>query len=57
MPSNAQELPIRWRLFNRIVQDIKTQNVSASADELQRIVDDAAGEVRAERRTKRARKA
>jgi len=43
---------VRWRLFHRSVQDIKTRNANARPDELQRIVDAAVREVRAERRAR-----
>jgi hypothetical protein len=43
---------VRWRVFHRTVQDIKARNANTGPDELQRIVDDAVREVRAERRTK-----
>ena len=48
---------VRWRVFHHTVQEIKAQNVSMTPDELQRIVDDAVREVRAERRAKRAHEA
>ena len=41
---------VRWRVFQRTVQDIKARNADADPDEIQRIVDEAVGEVRAERR-------
>ncbi len=46
------EEAVRWRVFHRTVQDIKARNADADPDELQRIVDDAVREVRAERRAK-----
>jgi hypothetical protein len=47
------EEAVRWRIFNRTVQEIKAHNANADPDELQAIVDDAVREVRAERRTRR----
>jgi hypothetical protein len=46
------EEAVRWRVFHRTVQDIKTRNVKTDAGELQRIVDDAVREVRAKRRAR-----
>jgi len=46
------EEAVRWRVFHRIVQDIRARNAGAAPDELQRIVDEAVNEVRAERRMK-----
>ena len=46
------EEAVRWRVFHRTVQDIKARNADADPDELQRMVDDAVREVRAERRAK-----
>ena len=43
---------VRWRVFQRTVQDIKVRNANTGLDEVQRIVDEAVGEVRAERRAK-----
>ena len=43
---------VRWRVFHRTVQDIKACNANTELDELQRIVDEAVDEVRAERRAK-----
>jgi hypothetical protein len=43
---------VRWRVFNRTVQDIKARTAGIDTDELQGIVDEAVREVRAERRTK-----
>ena len=48
---------VRWRVFHRTVQDIKTRNADTGPDELQRIVDDAVRQVRVERRAKRPGKA
>jgi hypothetical protein len=44
---------VRWRIFNRTVQGIKSRNAAADPDELQVIIDGAVREARAERRTKR----
>jgi hypothetical protein len=46
------EEAVRWRVFHRTVQDIKTGNAKTDPGELQRIVDDAVREVRAKRRAK-----
>ncbi len=40
---------VRWRIFNRTVQDIKAGHTGADLEELQAIVDDALSEVRAKR--------
>jgi Ribbon-helix-helix domain len=42
----------RWHVFHRAVQSIKKRNAKTDPGELQRIVDDAVREVRAERRAK-----
>jgi hypothetical protein len=47
------EEAVRWRIFNRSVQQIKARNADADPDELQAIVDAALREVRTQRRTKR----
>ena len=47
---------VRWRVFQRTVQDIKARNADADPDELQRTVDEAVREVRAERRATGKRK-
>ena len=44
------EEAVRWRAFQRTVEDIKARNADADPDEIQRIVDEAVGEIRAERR-------
>ena len=41
---------VRWRVFNKTVQDIKAKNAGSSVDDLQKLIDEALGEVRAERR-------
>jgi len=40
---------VRWRVFHRTVQDIKARNANTRPEELQRIVDEAAHEVRTHR--------
>jgi len=47
------EEAVRWRLFHRTVQDIKARNADTDPEELQRIIDNAVREVRAEKRAKR----
>ena len=47
------EEAVRWRVFHRTIRDIKARNAGADPDEIQRIVDEAVREVRAERRSKR----
>ncbi|MFY9724079.1 MAG: ribbon-helix-helix domain-containing protein [Bryobacteraceae bacterium] len=44
------EEAVRWRVFDRTVQDIKARNADASPEELQSLIDDAVREVRVERR-------
>ncbi len=39
--------------FNRSVQDIKARNANTDPEELQRLIENAVNEVRAERRAKR----
>ena len=46
------EEAVRRRVLQCTIQDIRTRNADADPDELQRIVDEAVSEVRAERRTK-----
>ena len=46
------EEAVRWRVFHRTVQDIKERNADTDPDELQRIIDGAVSEVRAERYAK-----
>jgi hypothetical protein len=43
------EEAVRWRVFHRTVQDIKTRNAKTDPGELQRVVDEAAREVRTKR--------
>ncbi len=47
------EEAVRWRIFNRTVQEIKARNAGADPGELQAIIDAALREVRAQRGTKR----
>lgn len=47
------EEAVRWRIFNRTVQEIKAHNADADPEELQAIIDGALREVRAPRSTKR----
>ena len=47
------EEAVRWRVFHRTVQSIKDRNAETDPDELQRIIDGAVSEVRAERSAKR----
>jgi hypothetical protein len=47
------EEAVRWRVFDRTVQDIKQHNADADPDELQSLIDGAVREVRAARRAKR----
>lgn len=47
------EEAVRWRVFHRTVQDIRERNSDTDPDELQRLIDEAVGEVRAERSAKR----
>ncbi|MBV8552839.1 MAG: methionine repressor-like protein [Acidobacteriaceae bacterium] len=53
------EEAVRQFVFHRTVQDIKTRNADANPAELEKIIDNAVREVRAERRakSKMARKA
>ena len=52
------EEAVRWRVFHRTVQSIKERNADADPEELQRIIDEAVSEVRADRPArKRADKA
>ena len=47
------EEAVRWRVFHRTVQNIKTRNADTAPEELQRIIDAAVQEVRAEKRVRR----
>jgi Ribbon-helix-helix domain len=52
------EEAVRWRVFHRTVQSIKDQNADTDPGELQRLIDSAVRQVRAERAVKgKARKA
>lgn len=46
------EEAVRWRVFHGTIQDIKMRNSNKDPDDLQRIVDEAVSQVRAERRKK-----
>ena len=46
------EEAVRRRVLQCTIQDIRARNADADPDEIQRIVDEAASEVRAESRTK-----
>jgi len=46
------EEAVRRRVLQRTIQDIRARNADADPDEIQRIVDEAVSEVRAERRSK-----
>ena len=45
------EEAVRWRVFHRIVHDIKARNAEMDPDELQSLIDEAVQEVRLERRS------
>ena len=47
------EEAVRWHMFHRTVQDIHERNANTDPDELQRIIDETVGEVRAERYARR----
>jgi hypothetical protein len=47
------EEAVRWHVFHRTVQDIRERNADTDPDELQRIIDEAVSEVRAERAGRR----
>jgi hypothetical protein len=46
------EEAVDWRVFQCTIQDIWARNADADPDEIQRIVDEAVSELRAERRLK-----
>jgi hypothetical protein len=48
-PECQIEEAVRWRVLQCTVQDIRARNANTDPDEIQRIVDEAVGEVRAER--------
>lgn len=41
---------VRWRMFQQTVQEIKARNAGMDSGEVERIIDEAVAEVRAERR-------
>lgn len=47
--SKFVEEAVRWRIFNRTVQDIKARNAEADPEELQNLIDSAVRDVRSER--------
>jgi len=47
-----EEQAVRRRVLQRTIQDIWERNVDADPDEVQRMVDEAVAEVRAERRAR-----
>jgi hypothetical protein len=53
--SKFVEDAVRWRVFQRTVRDIKARNAGLDPGEVQRVVDDALQEVRAQRRAKKPR--
>jgi hypothetical protein len=46
------EEAVRWRVFHRTVEDIKSRNADTDPDELQGIIDEAVRTVRDDRRAK-----
>jgi hypothetical protein len=50
--SKFVEDAVNRRVLQCTIQDIRARNAAADPDEIQRIVDEAVSEVRAERRTK-----
>jgi Ribbon-helix-helix domain len=46
------EEAVRWRVFRRTIEDIKTHNEQMDSVELQEIIDSAVSEVRAEKRSR-----
>jgi hypothetical protein len=46
------EEAVRWRVFHRTVEDIKSRNADTDSDELQGIIDEAVRTVRDQRRAK-----
>lgn len=51
--SKFVEEAVRWRILRRTIQDIRARNADADPDEIQRVVDDAVANVRAERAASR----
>ncbi len=47
--SKFVEEAVRWRIFDRTVEDMKARNAGADPAALERLIDDAAREVRRER--------
>jgi hypothetical protein len=50
--SKFVEDAVRWRVLQCTIRDIRSRNADADPDDVQRIVDEAVSEVRAERRAK-----
>ena len=50
--SKFTEDAVRWSVFQRTIEDIKARNADADPVEIQHLVDEAVGEVRAERRAR-----
>lgn len=48
--SKFVEEAVRWRIFDRTVQEIKARNADTDPEELQDLIDATVREVRAERR-------
>jgi hypothetical protein len=46
------EEAVRWHVFHQTVQDIRERNTDTDPEELQRIIDEAVSEVRADRHAK-----
>ena len=46
------EEAVRWRVFHRTVQDIKSRNADTGLEELQSLIDEAVREVREDKRAK-----
>ena len=46
------EEAVRWRVFHRTVQDIKSRNADTDPEELQALIDEAVQDVRREKRAK-----
>jgi hypothetical protein len=44
---------VRWRVFHRTVQDIRSRNADTGSEELQSLIDEAVREVREDKRAKR----
>jgi len=50
--SKFSEEAVRWRVFHRTVQDIKSRNADTGPEELQSLIDEAVREVREDKRAK-----